>query len=109
MDADQIRDYIDLFLAMAAAVVVVATFIRWSSKKRDEHVAQEAREFEERVLDAIEKSTKQIRTDGNGGQSLNDLHLKVDGLLENQQSLLKDVELLKSAVLQLEDDMDGMK
>lgn len=49
----------------------------------------------------IREFTHQIQPDANGGKSLTDLHKKVD-------SIRTDVELLKSAVLQLEDDVEGL-
>ena len=49
----------------------------------------------------IREFTYQIQPESNGGRSLPDLHNKVDGIRT-------DVDLLKSAVLQLEDDVEGL-
>lgn len=50
----------------------------------------------------IKIATLQIQPNSNGGKSLPDLHKKVD-------RLVTDVELVKSAVLQLEDDMEQLE
>ena len=50
----------------------------------------------------IKAATYQIQPNSNGGKSLTDLHKKVDGLVT-------DVDLIKSAVLQLEDDVEKLE
>lgn len=50
----------------------------------------------------IKDATYQIQPDANGGKSLADLHKKIDAL-----SL--DVQLLKSAVLQIEDEIEELR
>lgn len=50
----------------------------------------------------IKAATYQIQPGTNGGASLRDLHKKVD-------RLVTDVELVKSAVLQLEDDVEQLE
>lgn len=50
----------------------------------------------------IKAATYQIQPNSNGGKSLGDLHKKVDGLVT-------DVALLKSAVLQIEDDIEELR
>lgn len=50
----------------------------------------------------IKIATLQIQPNSNGGKSLPDLHKKVD-------RLVIDVDLVKSAVLQLEDDMEQLE
>lgn len=50
----------------------------------------------------IKIATLQIQPNSNGGKSLPDLHKKVD-------RLVTDVDLVKSAVLQLEDDMEQLE
>lgn len=50
----------------------------------------------------IKIATLQIQPSANGGKSLPDLHKKVD-------RLVVDVDLVKSAVLQLEDDMEQLE
>jgi hypothetical protein len=50
----------------------------------------------------IKVATYQIQPSANGGKSLADLHKKVDGLVT-------DMELVKSAVVQLEDDVEQLE
>jgi|DEB0MinimDraft_6_1074348.scaffolds.fasta_scaffold09907_2 outer membrane murein-binding lipoprotein Lpp len=50
----------------------------------------------------IKVATYQIQPTANGGKSLADLHVKVD-------RLVLDVELVKSAVVQLEDDVEQLE
>jgi outer membrane murein-binding lipoprotein Lpp len=50
----------------------------------------------------IRDATLQIQPNANGGKSLADLHKKVDGITT-------DVQMLKSAVLQIEDDIEELR
>ena len=50
----------------------------------------------------IKDATHQIQPNTNGGKSLSDLHRKVDGIIV-------DVQMLKSAVLQIEDDIEELR
>ena len=50
----------------------------------------------------IKAATYQIQPNSNGGKSLADLHRKVDGMRT-------DIDLLKSAVLQIEDDIEELR
>lgn len=50
----------------------------------------------------IRDATLQIQPNANGGKSLADLHKKVD-------ALTTDVQMLKSAVLQIEDDIEELR
>jgi outer membrane murein-binding lipoprotein Lpp len=50
----------------------------------------------------IKAATYQIQPNSNGGKSLSDLHKKVD-------ALSTDVLLLKSAVLQIEEDIEELQ
>jgi outer membrane murein-binding lipoprotein Lpp len=50
----------------------------------------------------IKAATYQIQPTSNGGKSLADLHRKVD-------SVITDVALLKSAVLQIENDIEELQ
>lgn len=50
----------------------------------------------------IKSATYQIQPGTNGGKSLSDLHRKVDGLAV-------DVALLKTAVLQIEEDIEELQ
>ena len=50
----------------------------------------------------IKEATYQIQPNSNGGKSLNDLHKKVD-------SLVDDVRMLKKSVVHLEDEMEDLR
>lgn len=50
----------------------------------------------------IKEATMQIQPNANGGKSLADLHKKVD-------AITVDVQMLKSAVLQIEDDIEELR
>lgn len=98
MQVSEFYLFIQIFLGVSAAIVVVGGFVRWADNK-----------LEARIVKEIQDSTKQIQPDTNGGQSLRDLHRKID-------SLIRDVGLLKSAVLRLEgevrtleDDVEGLR
>ena len=78
---------VQIFLAVSASIVVVTGFFRWANKK-----------LEVRIVKEIKDSTYQIQPRTNGGFSLTDLHIKMDGVV-------KDISVLKSAVLRLESDV----
>jgi len=78
---------IQVFLGMSAAIGVVAGFMRWADKK-----------LESRIVKEIQAATYQIQPTSNGGASLKDLHNKIDGLI-------RDVGVLKTAVLRLETEV----
>ena len=50
----------------------------------------------------IRDATYQIQPDANGGKSLADLHKKID-------ALVLDIHMLKSAVLQIEDEIEELR
>ena len=50
----------------------------------------------------IKEATYQIQPDTNGGRSLYDLHKKVDSVIE-------EVQMLKSSVVNLEDEMEDLR
>lgn len=50
----------------------------------------------------IKEATYQIQPNSNGGKSLNDLHNKVDALVD-------DVKMLKKSVVYLEDEMEDLR
>lgn len=97
MSADLVAQYLELFLAFAGVIAALAAFVRWGNKG-----------LEAKISEQIRESTEQIRKNANGGQSLKDLHDKVDMLVENQQAIKADVDLLKAAVVQLENDSEGI-
>ncbi len=82
---------IQIFLAVAAAIVVVGGFMRWANQQ-----------LERRIVKEIKDSTHQIQPGTNGGASLSDLHSKID-------CLLKDVGMLKSSVLRLENEVRSLE
>lgn len=79
--------FMQIFLAVSASIVVVVGFFRWADRK-----------LENRIVKEIKESTYQIQPKTNGGHSLTDLHIKMDGVV-------KDISVLKSAVLRLESDV----
>lgn len=86
----QLSDFhlvLQIFLGASAAIVVIGGFLRWADGKLEKKIVQEIRE-----------ATYQIQPNTNGGSSLKDLHKKVDWII-------KDVNLLKTSVLRLEDDV----
>lgn len=87
---DDIQMWFNLFLAFAASVTVIVGMVRWLNRK-----------FENRIIKEIRESTYQIQPTANGGRSLADLHKKVD-------SLHDDVQILKKAVIQLEEDVEEL-
>jgi hypothetical protein len=50
----------------------------------------------------IKEATYQIQPNSNGGKSLSDLHHKVD-------SVIDEVKMLKSSVVNLEDEMEDLR
>lgn len=89
-DPVSIQMWFNLFLAFAASVTVIVGLLRWLNRK-----------FEQRIISEIREATYQIQPTANGGRSLADLHKKVDGLRD-------DVDLLKKAVIQLEEDVEEL-
>jgi hypothetical protein len=65
----EIHDWLDILLAVVAVLTVFITLSRWTSHR-----------LEKKIIATIVLSTKQIKTDTNGGQSLNDVNKKVDAL-----------------------------
>lgn len=88
--ASSLNPWLDLVLAVGAIVVMLAGLYRWAN-----------RSLERRIVAEIKEATYQIQPNSNGGKSLADLHKKID-------ALVTDVELLKSAVLRLEDEVEGL-
>lgn len=87
LESQSVLFVLQVFLAMSAAIGVVAGFMRWADRK-----------LEARIVKEIKDSTYQIQPTSNGGASLKDLHNKVD-------LIHKDVGVLKSAVLRLETEV----
>jgi len=87
----ELQMWIGLFLSIAAAVTVVYGLLRWFDRK-----------LESRIVKEIRDATYQIQPSTNGGSSLSDLHKKVDGLCY-------DVGLLRTAVVQLENDVSHLE
>jgi hypothetical protein len=87
MQAVEFYLVLQIFLAVAAAIVVIGGFMRWADGK-----------LESRIVKEIKDSTHQIQPGTNGGASLSDLHKKIDGLI-------RDVGVLKTSVLRLEGEV----
>jgi hypothetical protein len=71
---DVLHDWLDVALALAALATVFIAVSRWSNHR-----------LERKIVETIVASTAQIKTDTNGGQSLNDVNLKVNQLAEVQE------------------------
>ena len=111
VDPSPVTDWLLFFIAVST---VIGLFARWIAKgaKRREMNAQHQRD---EMVALIKEVTYQIQPKSNGGLSLSDLHGKVDTiagqvevLVERQEQVVTEVSLLKSAVLQLEDDVEGI-
>ena len=89
-DPVSIQMWFNLFLAFAASVTVIVGLLRWLNRK-----------FEQRIITEIREATYQIQPTANGGRSPADLHQKVDAMRD-------DVDLLKQAVIQLEEDVEEL-
>lgn len=87
MQPNEFYLFIQIFLGVSAAIVVIGSFMRWADGK-----------LEKRIIREIRESTYQIQPNTNGGSSLRDLHKKVD-------AVMRDVGLLKTAVLRLEGEV----
>jgi hypothetical protein len=74
IDPAPITAWLALFLAITGVITVVATFFARAARAR-ERIATEKRD---EMIELIKETTKQIQPGANGGQSLTDLHNKVD-------------------------------
>jgi hypothetical protein len=83
--------FIQIFLGVSAAIVIIGGFMRWAD-----------RQLEARIVKEIKDSTYQIQPNTNGGASLSDLHKKIDGLIT-------DVAILKSSILRLEGELRSLE
>lgn len=91
MVVDLANAWLDMILATAAVIVLVVGIHRWANRK-----------LEQRIIQTIKDATYQIQPNTNGGKSLSDLHMKVDGICQ-------DISLLKTAVVQLENDVSHIE
>jgi hypothetical protein len=82
---------LNIFIALAAAIGIVLSAMRWADRK-----------LEKRIVTEIQQSTRQIQPTTNGGASLRDLHNKMD-------TLIVDVKLLKTSVVGLEDNVQRLE
>ena len=105
IDPTPITNWLALFLALAAVITLFARWIQKGAKRRELNAQHQRDE----MIELIKQVTLPIQRGTNGGLSLTDLHHKVDVLVDRQEQVVSDVALLKSAVLQLEDDVDGMR
>lgn len=90
MSPADVSVFINLFLGGAAAITVVVGFLRWANRK-----------LEARIVEEIKQATLEIQPGANG-RSLNELHNKVDQLID-------EMVMLKAAVLTLEDEVEAMQ
>lgn len=98
MQAAQFYLFFQIFLAVSASIVVVVGFFRWAD-----------RTLEGRIVREMQEMTHQIQPRTNGGYSLSDLHLKMDGVIEDLSILKSAVLRLESDVALLEDDFEDLK
>ena len=89
---------LQIFLAVSASTVVVASFFRWADRK-----------LESRIVKEIRDSTYQIQPNSNGGASLKDLHNKVDGIVTDVRMMKSSIVNLESQVQVLEDDFEDLR
>jgi hypothetical protein len=61
-----IHDYLDIVIAVLSIGAVMVTVFVWANRR-----------FTRKILDVISTSTANIKTDANGGQSLNDVNVRV--------------------------------
>lgn len=80
MKVSDIQVYSTLFIALCTSAVFVIGAGRWLSKR-----------LEARIVDVIVDSTSQIKTDANGGQSLNDVSHAVKELANALHTHMDDV------------------
>jgi hypothetical protein len=71
MQLDELHEYLDIALAVAAVLSILIAVSRVANRK-----------LEKKMVETILSSTQQIRTDSNGGQSLNDVNRRVTELDE---------------------------
>ena len=89
--ADELNLYIDLIIGSAAVVGIAIAVVKWGDRR-----------LEKRIVQEIKEATYQIQPTANGGRSLADLHKKVD-------RLVVDVDLVKSSLVALEDDVEQLE
>lgn len=98
MSPDAVGAWLDLFLAVAAAVTVVVGVFRWFN-----------RSLERKIVEEIREATRPIQPLTNGGLSLTDLHKKVDAVASEQQVIKAEVAALRGEVLVLESDVAAVE
>ncbi len=102
MNVDTVRTWVELFLAFAAAFAIFWRLGVWSNRR-----------LEQRIIDVVTEATRQIQPHTNGGKSLSDLHHKIDAFMEYQMAVNekreKDISLLKTAVVDLENETEGIE
>lgn len=96
MNVKDLQAWFDLALAVAAVVAVLVTVLRWGNRR-----------LEDKIISELREATQQVRTDANGGQSLMDLHHKVDALVGELRALRQAVLSLEDEVAAIEQDLEG--
>lgn len=91
---DEYQAVFDLIIAGAAIVAIVISIVRFLNRSLERKIVQE-----------IKEATTQIQPNANGGQSLNDLHKKIDALAdavcelkENQVQIEEDVRRVEKEI-----------
>lgn len=67
------------------------------------------RQLERKILEEVQSATKEIQPDANGGQSLADLHMKVDAMCKQLSIVKKAVGHLENEMEKLEEDVEELK
>jgi len=102
VDIDIVRGLAETVLAVAAVGALIYRGVRNGQARMEQNIIKELRH-----------TTAEIQPNKNGGKSLADANKKLDDfgmeLREFKAEVRADIQLIKSAVLQLEDDVDGMK
>ena len=96
--ANELSTYVDLIIGIAAVIGIVIGFVRWANHS-----------LEKRIVSEIRQATYQIQPTANGGKSLADLHMKVDRLATDMELVKSNLVALEDDVEQLEHDVEGLK
>ena len=91
--ATVVSEYLEVFLAFAAVIGVLYGALRRGQKALENKITEVAIQIQPK----------------NGGTGWTDLHKKVDCLVENQAQIKSDVETLRSAVVTLENNAEGIE
>lgn len=99
IDITVVRSWAELVLAIAAVGGLLYKFLRNGQNR-----------MERNILEHLGEATKQIQPDQNGGRSLTDANRKLDAFRDDlyrfRDEVKDDINQIKRAVIQLEDDVE---